>query len=256
MSACALVGDIAKACPALLAHKAADIAPLLVQCLRPASVYMCTNAAWSLSELCVAEGLHEAVRPVVVGLVPRLAALAADDSGVETLKLNVAMALGRLAMVFPAEVSPLAPSFVPAWMPHLQLLATECVARSRMWLTAWLVHPPPPPCVPPPHAIMCGRRICVLRHRRHETQGTTDAFQGILELLRRNPAAIMPHFATICEAMVWCGFDAPSNMQAVHRELVAAFRESAGAAWPDAVATLTAGSYGFLATRYDLVPQE
>jgi transportin-1 len=132
-SALALAGDLARACyPRLHAHLA-EIVPLALACLTPASLSReeclpaANNACWSLGELAVAAP-GGAFAPHAVASCEAFAGVLTSSQhrpGHLRLRENAAIAIGRVAWVCPDAVAPHLQHFLPQWCGALRSLRDD-----------------------------------------------------------------------------------------------------------------------------------
>lgn len=161
-SAFALVGDLAKACPAHLKPHA-DFFSVALQALdantlRHENMSACNNACWSLGELAVKVGQEE-LQPLAVKIVEQLWPILAAPAGTmpRSILENSAITLGRVAWVA-----------ADALAPHLEIFVWH-------WCN-------------------------VLRSIRDDIE-KEHAFLGLCRLLRLNPKGALNAFDKVCEAV-------------------------------------------------------
>ena len=114
MSVLALVGDLAKSCPTVLEPALTEIIGEAVDNMNPMQPSLCTNAVWSMGEICVRCRENPAIlepfaEPLLERLIPLLVGNGTGngDRGVHLpgLTENAAACLGRLGQVHPPLVS-------------------------------------------------------------------------------------------------------------------------------------------------------
>jgi transportin-1 len=116
-SAFALVGDIAKFCPAHLRPAIPHYVPLLLRSVLPENTAASNNACWALGEITFSSG--QQVAPFVPELVDALLAIITSPRMAASLLENCAITLGRLALVNPEVVAQQLPRMAQNWCAAL-----------------------------------------------------------------------------------------------------------------------------------------
>merc|ERR1711991_431350 len=83
----------------------------------------------------------------------------------------------------------------------------------------------------------------------------TTAFQGMYALIKANPQAAIPHFAFVCGAIATVRNPRP-ELAALFRELLHAYRQSAGDYWSQFIAQFPIEQQEFLVNSYGLKKKE
>ena len=120
-SACGLVGDIATTCPEFLAPVLQDILGKLVLNLLPKFEYVCSNASWAIGE--IAMRAREKMQPFAPVIATKLSGIICSASANSALLENVSISMARLAIVCPAQVSPLLPAFAAPFLTALRVVS-------------------------------------------------------------------------------------------------------------------------------------
>jgi transportin-1 len=163
MSAFALVGDVAHNSPALLEPGLSQIIQEALHNMDPIQPQVCTNAVWSMGEICVRCRGHSAVlEPHAATLMQNLIALLVGNGGtggsdIPGLPENSAACVGRLAQVNPSFVAPELPRFLLGWCNGLAKIADPTERR--------------------------------------------DAFQGLVQAVYANPGAIQQATVNVSDAI-------------------------------------------------------
>mmetsp|Transcript_4436 Transcript_4436/g.10966 ORF Transcript_4436/g.10966 Transcript_4436/m.10966 type:complete len:887 (-) Transcript_4436:203-2863(-) len=108
----ALVGEIAKCCCAHLRPILEQLISILIKNMDPVHLNTCNNACWAYSEIMLRE--PEACRPFFPQSI-QIALHLLSKVRLPTLNENIAIVLGRMALVSPDIVSGGLQSFLPAW---------------------------------------------------------------------------------------------------------------------------------------------
>jgi len=124
MSGFALLGDLAKQCPAIVQDGIGELMSEAVLCMDPSYPSVCNNAVWAVGEVCVrCVGNPDPLQPYAADIVQNLTSLLMGANMYEDrnrmpvvgLAENAASTMGRLAKVSPTFVSPDLPRFLVGW---------------------------------------------------------------------------------------------------------------------------------------------
>jgi transportin-1 len=122
-SAFALLGDLAKSAIHLIKPHLERFLPLIDRNLVPAHARVCNNASWALGEIAVHTGpeIQTHVPRLMGTLVPILLA----KGLLPALHENIAITIGRIGIIAPAEVAQYLPHFAPHWCFHLSRIRQD-----------------------------------------------------------------------------------------------------------------------------------
>jgi transportin-1 len=174
-SAFALLGDLAKFCivllllfPCVFQISCSDLhcrhqghirphldkfVPLAVGNMQSAHTALCTNASWSIGELCVKVGPE--IRPFAPAIIQAATQILHDSEVSEPgLMENVSITIGRLALVCPDAVGPRLDSFGPPWCYYLRHLHEDLEKMHAFHGLCLAVHANPRGILP------CFRLLC------------------------------------------------------------------------------------------------
>ncbi|KAL5713973.1 Transportin-1 [Ranunculus cassubicifolius] len=127
-SALALLGDLARVCPAHLRPRLSEFLNVATNQLNASelkdTVSVANNACWAIGELAVK--VHQEVSPVVMTVMSCLVPILQHAEGInKSLIENSAITLGRLAWVCPELVSPHMEHFMQSWCTALALIRDD-----------------------------------------------------------------------------------------------------------------------------------
>ncbi len=142
MSAFALMGDIARQCPALLQDGMGELIHEAICCIDPVYPSVCNNAVWALGEVFLrCAGNPTPLQPFAQEVVQKLIVLITgqsysgdddDDEGgmaISGLVENASTTMGRLALVNPNFVAPDVPRFLNAWFDGCSKIGDQTERR-------------------------------------------------------------------------------------------------------------------------------
>lgn len=233
-SACALVGDLAKAqCQHHLLPALPSYLPPLIDGLDARSLAVVNNASWALGELagCVGGPAFAPFVPAVLSKLLPLVQRDREEQRCPSLLENVAITLGRIAKACPQALAlALGPTAAPAF------------------LRAWCA---------------CLQEI---RHRGEKEQ----AFEGLCLLIQQAPSALTGGSGGFCketfEAVAWAiaswydpdsnAPDVPERLQAMLRVVLLYARDAVvreqGRDWNEVLSTLDPHLVGYFVSFYGL----
>ncbi|KAF5186502.1 Transportin-1 [Thalictrum thalictroides] len=127
-SALALLGDLARVCPAHLRPRLSEFLNAATKQLNTPevkeTVSVANNACWAIGELAVK--VHQEISPVVITVVSCLVPILQHAEGInKSLIENSAITLGRLAWVCPELVSPHMEHFMQSWCIALSMIRDD-----------------------------------------------------------------------------------------------------------------------------------
>ncbi|CAL9040249.1 transportin-1-like isoform X2 [Musa acuminata AAA Group] len=127
-SAFALLGDLARVCPAHLHPRLADFLSVAAEQLSAAAVKeavsVANNACWAIGELAVQ--VHQEIAPVVLAVISCLVPILQNAEGLnKSLLENSAITLGRLAWVCPELMAPHVEHFIQSWCTTLCIIRDD-----------------------------------------------------------------------------------------------------------------------------------
>ncbi|PIA56714.1 hypothetical protein AQUCO_00700814v1 [Aquilegia coerulea] len=127
-SALALLGDLARVCPAHLRPRLSEFLNAATKQLNTPelkeTVSVANNACWAIGELAVK--VHQEISPVVMTVVSCLVPILQHTEGInKSLIENSAITLGRLAWVCPELVSPHMEHFMQSWCIALSMIRDD-----------------------------------------------------------------------------------------------------------------------------------
>ncbi|KAG1677077.1 hypothetical protein FOA52_001247 [Chlamydomonas sp. UWO 241] len=192
-SAFAMVGDLAKAAPGVLAPVRADVVSLALLALDPAamtaqeSIKACNNACWALGELVVSMG-PEAL--AAGGGAPRIAEVTAGilmHRGRLTRGIleNAAITLGRVAWVAPEHVAPHLAHFVAPWCAQLRVISDGSEKEQAfLGLCNLISRNPEPACAA--FGAVCG---AVVAWRAVTSEGLANSLSQVMQGMKQHLGA-------------------------------------------------------------------
>ncbi|KAL1569023.1 Transportin-1 [Salvia divinorum] len=127
-SAFALLGDLARVCPAHLHPRLAEFLDISAKQLNlpklKETVSVANNACWAIGELAIK--VRKEMSPVVLTVVSALVLILQHPEGLnKSLIENTAITLGRLAWVCPELVSPHMEHFMQSWCIALSMIRDD-----------------------------------------------------------------------------------------------------------------------------------
>ncbi|CAL1275016.1 unnamed protein product [Larinioides sclopetarius] len=127
-SSFALLGDLTKACFQHVSPCIQDFLPILSQNLNPDFISVCNNATWAIGEISVKLGAD--MKPYVLMVLTQLINIINRPNTPKTLLENtahlvlhlwyIAITIGRLGYVCPADVAPMLQQFIRPWCTSLR----------------------------------------------------------------------------------------------------------------------------------------
>ncbi|WOL11529.1 transportin-1 [Canna indica] len=127
-SAFALLGDLARVCPAHLHPRLADFLRVAAEQLSTVAIKeaasVANNACWAIGELAVQ--VHQEIAPIVLTVVSCLVHVIQNPEGLnKSLLENSAITIGRLALVCPELVAPHTEHFIQSWCTTLCMIRDD-----------------------------------------------------------------------------------------------------------------------------------
>ncbi|KAF9600199.1 hypothetical protein IFM89_005023 [Coptis chinensis] len=127
-SALALLGDLARVCPAHLRPRLSEFLNVAAKQLSTPelkeTVSVANNACWAIGELAVK--VHQEISPIVMTVVSCLVPILQHAEEInKSLIENSAITLGRIAWVCPELVSPHMEHFMQAWCTALSMIRDD-----------------------------------------------------------------------------------------------------------------------------------
>lgn len=112
-SACALLGDLTKACFSLVRPHLPQIMPPLAQNVVSDQISVCNNATWAIGEMALQ--MQADMRQYIPLFLPQLIANVNKPNIQRTLLDNTTISIGRLAYACPDDIAPVLNEFIRPW---------------------------------------------------------------------------------------------------------------------------------------------